>query len=322
MKSLPTLPRRTWLERSSLGLACALLATGGLTLLSWWLRVDEVLQPFGNAPAMRANTALSFALLGTVLLAIEFHRTRVLPLAFVPALLGSITLLQYALGRNLGVDELVASDHLFVASEFPGRPSPMLAICGLLSGLLLGWRMSARGAAARLFSEAVVGSMLTAAGFSTLLGYVASLPAVYHWGSNTATSPIAGLGVMVLGLAVLLLAWRDSLKQAGEPPAWSPLPFVGAGITLTVILAVGLHDRESAFIRGKTQTQVDALAYEIDVQLHQSNPQTMLHVGDLSRQRRLADMHRFRSAAEVFLGRKRTEIPHLPQGETHREILS
>src|SRR4051812_42499379 len=51
MRPLPTMPQRTWLERASLGLAGTLLSVGLLTIASWWLHLDEVLQPFrGQAP--------------------------------------------------------------------------------------------------------------------------------------------------------------------------------------------------------------------------------------------------------------------------------
>ena len=39
------------------------------------------------------------------------------------------------------------------------------------------------------------------------------------WGTATATSPFCAIGLALLGFALLILAWRDSLKADGGPPA-------------------------------------------------------------------------------------------------------
>ena len=60
------------------------------------------------------------------------------------------------------------------------------------------WRAINRASRLRLATEAVTGSIMAAAGLSTLLGYVAGLPAVYRWGTTTATGPMAALALLLL----------------------------------------------------------------------------------------------------------------------------
>ncbi len=271
MNSLPTLPHRTWLEYSSRVLAAALIVIGAVSLAGWWAHWDQVLQPFSEHHAsLRANPALAFLLLGVALLAIEFNFRRAALLALVPAIVGGLTALEQILRRDLKFDELLATDHLFVQTHTaaPGRMSAMLSVSLLLGGLAVAWRATNRLAPARLFAEAVAGSILASSGFSTLLGYLAALPAVYFWGTDTATGPVAGIALLLFGLALLLLAWRESMRTEGEPPAWSPMPAIVGCITLTVILSVGLRDRESTFIRGKTENALQTLASEINAQLN------------------------------------------------------
>ncbi len=273
MDSMPTLPRRSWSERASLVFAGAILILGLGSLLGWWLRFDEVLRPFPNLPAMKANLAVAFALLGGALFAVEFGHRAWCKLALLPAAIGAVTLLEHALAQPLGragfsIDEWLASDFLFDReTASPGRMSAMAAICVVLGGLALAWRATERGARARLFTEAVAGSLIASVGFSTLLGYAATLSAVYKWGTQTAVEPISAIALMLLGLAVLLLAWRDGVKAEGGPPSWSPMPAVIGCLTLTVILFVGLTERERLAVLDRTRIATDAYAQELKLKL-------------------------------------------------------
>ena len=263
MASLPTLPRRSWLERGSLTLALALTVTGVGTLAGWWLHLDELLQPVADRAVLKVNGALGFAVLGFVLMAIEFGRRRLAALALVPAAIGVLTLVEILFRRNFQLDELLARDHLLILTEQPGRMSAMVATCLVLAGIALTWRTFDRGAHARLFAEAVIGSVLAAAGVSTLLGYGVDMRAVYSWGTATATSPVAAVALLLLGLALILLAWRESVKETGGWPAWSPMPAVIGCLTLTVILSVGLRERERTYVQQKTQNAAESLAVAI-----------------------------------------------------------
>ncbi|MBI4622837.1 MAG: PAS domain S-box protein, partial [Verrucomicrobia bacterium] len=273
MNSLPTLPRRTWLERLSLSLAGTLIAGGALTLFGWWLRVDGLLRPFTAQTPMKITAALAFIVLGCVLLALEFRRRRLAWLAIVPLLLGAVTLVQGGFRIDLQIDEMFGQDHLPIGPEHPGRMAGMIAVCLILGGGVLVWRATERAARARLLAEAVAGSLLASAGFSTLLGYAAGLPIVYSWNTASATPPVAALALLCLGLALVLLAWRESMKTDGEAPAWSPMPAVIGCLTLTVVLWVGLRERERAFTLATTQTAMDRVALEIRDELDRESSQ-------------------------------------------------
>jgi PAS domain-containing protein len=263
MEPLPTLPRRSWLERASFTLSVIVTLIGAATLLGWWLRVDEVLQPFVAQPAMKPNEALGFLLLGASVLLLALAPRRFPLLALAPALIGAVTLLQRMLGRDLHIDELLARDHIMLLTAYPGRMSELVATGLVLSGLSLAWRATPRWPLARLFAEAVSGSILAAAGLSTLLGYVAHLPAVHNWGSATATPPVAAVCLLLFGSVLIMLAWRESTKIQKGPPAWAPVPAVIGCLTLTVILWVGLSDRENFILRQRTQSSMTQLALQL-----------------------------------------------------------
>ena len=273
MDSLPTLPRRSWLERMSLFFAGAITTIGMGTLVGWWLRVDELLQPFPSLPVTKANAAAAFLALGVALLLLEFGRRQWCQLAVLPAVISLVTLGEQILHRNFFIDELLAADHLLLETENPGRMSGMIAVCLVLGGLVLAWRGTGRGVQARLFAEAVAGSVIASAGFSTLLGYAAGLPPVYRWGTATATSPVSAIALMLFGSAMLLLAWRDSIKAEGGPPVWSPMPAVIGCLTLTVILWVGLRERERAFAGERTQTAMNSFAASLKLTLDEQTHQ-------------------------------------------------
>src|SRR5687768_15424515 len=127
MNPLSTLPRRSWLERLSLGLAIALIVLGAGTLAGWWLQMPELIQPFRGQAPLKINGAIGFAVLGIVLLALELGKRRVAWLGAGVALLALLTLAQDAFRQNFGLDELLGRDHVLVNTEHAGRISTMVA---------------------------------------------------------------------------------------------------------------------------------------------------------------------------------------------------
>src|SRR5579859_3938511 len=127
MDPLPILPRRSKSERASLILAGSITVIGIGTLLGWWLRVTELLQPWPTLAAAQANLALALTLLGIALLTLEFGRRQWCQIALGSAVIGAATFAEHLLHRNFFIDELIASDFLFPAkdAENAGRMSAM-----------------------------------------------------------------------------------------------------------------------------------------------------------------------------------------------------
>src|SRR6266540_1107529 len=94
MVSLPTLPRRSWLERSSHLIAATLVVIGSLTLVGWWLHLDSLVQPFSTGASIKANDALCVLLLGLAMLAVDRRWGTALWIAVAPVIIAGATLAQ------------------------------------------------------------------------------------------------------------------------------------------------------------------------------------------------------------------------------------
>jgi PAS domain S-box-containing protein len=268
MSSLPTLPQRSWLERLSLAIESTLLVCGVLTMAGWWLHINRVVQPPLLGPAtLKINAALGFAVCGGVLLALEFQKARAAVAALTTAVIGTTTLLESALGLDLHVDELLARDYLPANVGEGGRMAVLVAASLTCAGLALAWYAVPRWPRGRRLASAIIGSVIASAGFSTLVGYGAGLPGVYAWGSSIATSPLEAIALLLLGLAFISLAWRESTAAENEPPAWSPMPVIIGCLTLTVILWVGLGERESTYIGANTISAMDRFATSVQAEI-------------------------------------------------------
>jgi PAS domain S-box-containing protein len=272
MSNLPTMPRRSWLERISLALGCVLTTFGAITLAGWFMHIDAQVQLEPGSPPIVANTAFSVLVLGLVLLLIELGWTQAAWAAVLPAAIGLASLLEQIFGWDLHIDELLVRDNLQIEIAAPGRMGAIVGGSLLLVSLALVWRARQRESRPQIFAAAVAGSVVASVGFSTLLGYVTSLPVVIRWGTSTATSPLTGIALLLLGVAVLVLAWRESLRLVGGSPAWSPMPGVILSLTLTIILWIGLREREHVYLGTNTQIAINSLANSTDLEFRrQSN---------------------------------------------------
>jgi PAS domain S-box-containing protein len=140
---------RSGANRQELGISksagLCVLGIGLLSLLGWALN-RELLTSFGHAlPAMKVNSALAFAFAGACLLydwQSAGRRSIPVLLGALTASIGLATLIEYAFGVDLRIDEFLVSDrgsgHLP-----PGRPAITTALIFLFDGLslaLLYWR--------------------------------------------------------------------------------------------------------------------------------------------------------------------------------------
>jgi len=253
---IPT-PSSYWLKRLHLGLALMLVALGASVLVGWTFQLNELVQWGDDWLPIPFSAATGFVLFGLALLAISLGHKRIALLAIIPGILGFLSELQNWLPPSL----------LFENPFLQERLPTVLSLCFLVGGIalsLLGWRQAEYCCALGL---AFGGSAMLSVGSSTLLGYSLSLPAVYRWGTATSLPPGVALLLMILGSALLVVAWCE--HQSGQPgaPSWLPMPVIVACTTLTLILWIGLRERENVYLGTNTQIAMNGLASAIDSEL-------------------------------------------------------
>ncbi len=260
MKSPLVYSRRSLLERVSLTLAGLLVGIGSVTLLGWMFSIDELTLPIAGYAPMKANCALTFVLLGVILIAVDLGNPRAALAAVFPALISTMSLGQGVFGRELQVDQLLADAHLRLFTEHPGRMAVVIASCLALASLITAWRATRRGRRFRRVAEAISGSFIASVGLSTLVGYRTGLEIVTTWGSATPTPPVAAFALVILGSALVILAWRESVQDKNDAPAWAPIPAVIGCLTLSAVFFLGLRAREQAASTAATAVTADTFA--------------------------------------------------------------
>ncbi|MFY2763464.1 diguanylate cyclase [Arenimonas sp. MALMAid1274] len=199
------LARSSWVA----GLAAVVVALAALA--GWALDVEVLRTVLPGHAAMKANTAIGLMLAGLALAVLQ------LPAPWAPRLcvllscgvlaLGVTTLLQYATGRDLGIDTLLFADPQAVAQgRLPGRMSQISAI----GFLLLGWRgVRPRHSRERWLDQALALAVLAIALFA-LSAYG------YAMGMGSREAPFNPISVHTAVLLLLLaLGWLASQPEAG-----------------------------------------------------------------------------------------------------------
>lgn len=106
-------------------------------VVGWMFGVEAFRRVLPTLTSMVANTALLFVLLGVALLIAEDPARRLLRmgLATVVTTVAVLTLLEYALGIDVGIDELLVRDPESFPSKAPGRMAAATAVNFTLFGL-------------------------------------------------------------------------------------------------------------------------------------------------------------------------------------------
>ncbi|MFT3868392.1 MAG: ATP-binding protein [Nibricoccus sp.] len=260
----PQLPGPLLLRRLHLGLTTALIALASMSLAAGMLEFNEpILWGIFTSP-LSAGVAAGFLLFGFSLLGVELGWSRAGRLALVPAAIACYLQLQKHLPLQLASLTAAAP-----ASAVPNTAPThlVLAFCFALAGLSLSLLSHKKTSSRAPLALAFSGSLSTAVGGSTLLGYTLNLPAVYHWGTTDRLAPAAAILLILLGLLYLSLAWHRHRADRPGAPAWLPMPVVVMSTTLSLILWIGLREREAIYLGTRTQIAINTLATAINAEI-------------------------------------------------------
>jgi PAS domain S-box-containing protein len=260
------MPRRTWSERALLVLGAGLAVMGGLALAGWIFQFAVLVQPLGAQAPITVNGALSLFALGLALVGRELGWGRSVWLAVAPLVSNILVLLHGATDRTFNLDQLLGAGFL-AGGPTDAVPMSMVSASGLLLASLA-LLLSVLRLPLRLYSflQAVAASLIGSAGFIAIIGYAAGLPPAYTWGGTAEMSPVSAFGLCLLGGALLIMAWNRIRQSDGTAPAWAPMPIMVGCVTLTLVLWVGLREREAAYLGVRTQTSLEALAIQINAE--------------------------------------------------------
>ncbi len=219
------------------GLLCA---AGGLTVMAAWFARAATAFRFDGPRPIVFNGALAVAVTGIALIALARRWPNVVRAGAVfDAALGAVTLAEYALGRSLGIDQLIVKAYVSGPHDVPGRMYVDAAVCVTLAGvaLLVSGRSRSRG---RPTALAAAGSLIGAIAITAITGYVTGTPTEYTWAHADGMPPLTAAAMLILTLSLLSVAWRDTPPRHEGLPRWLPMP-AGAlvfGIADAVWLAI------------------------------------------------------------------------------------
>ncbi|MBV5260346.1 GGDEF domain-containing protein [Synechococcus moorigangaii CMS01] len=244
--------KRLFLTQALIWCCATLVCVLGFgVMLGWYLRLPGFVQLHTNFVPMQFNTALGFVVVGLAVFALGIRKKVAIALGIFVILLGSLTLSQYALGLNLGIDELLMRHYIVVATSHPGRMAPNTALCFILTGmaLLLLSRPEHKG---NLLGGSFLGAAVVGLGTVACLGYLSGIETAYGWGRLTQMALHTSSGFMVVGLMLILQARELSLQWHRKvSDCFFPVTLLWLGLTLTIALWQAFFS-EKLLVPGRT----------------------------------------------------------------------
>lgn len=202
----PSLVRRfeTWSKNAS----TLVMAVGMIVLIGWTLDIPTLKSIHPSLVSMKANSALAFLLIGISLRFSQQDQASQNKLriarwsADAVALIGLLTLGEYILGLDFGIDQLLFTESQnAVATSTPGRMSPVTALNFLLAGLalrLLDIEIQGKHRPAQYLALVMLIVALLA-----LLGYVYDIQSLYGFAAYTKMALHTVITFVVLSPGIL-----------------------------------------------------------------------------------------------------------------------
>ncbi len=232
--SNPALPRHVELAQGAAAAWCAL--SGSIVLaVGWGFGVNPLETVLAGAAYMRFNTAVGLLLLGAALWGNRRWRHFAAAAGGLAALMGVLTVIEYACGLNLHVDELIMPDHMRAPAGWPpGRMALTTAVCFSLLGSGLALSAARRGISAIQWLALPVATVSMAGLIGCLYGVV-DVPgngSVIHMAVDTALSFLA------VSIA-LLFSHPGAMRivMRGGPGGWTTRRLLPAAILIPPLLA-------------------------------------------------------------------------------------
>ena len=238
-------------------------ALGLLVLLGWYTHNVSLVQVLPAFVPMQYNTALGFLIGGLGLLVVSSRPGLAGTCGAAIGALGLLTLIQYILVIDLGIDQALMEHYITVETSHPGRMAPNTALCFLLTGAALlvmsrlGW-MKRHAVILALLSSAIV-----ALGVVAFMGYLGGIQEAYGWGRLTRMAVHTAAGCMVLGTGIFAVGWREDTGISATLRQWLAVPVAIGSVTCSLLVWQALLAQERAQIERNIESEVSNLGIQI-----------------------------------------------------------
>lgn len=205
----------------SRGLGIGVATVGAVVLVGWGLRIQPLREVYPGLATMKPDTAMGMMLIGIALAVLARPRRRPAWMIHAARAAGgavvvffALTLLEYAIGKDFGVNTLVLGALGRGEEALTGRggggtrwaplmaPAPATIIGLLLAALSLPLLDAAPRW--RIRPPEILGACAGMIGMVAVLGYVFGVQELYHFGLYFSTALHTAICLVALGLGVLL----------------------------------------------------------------------------------------------------------------------
>ena len=205
---------------------------GLVVICGWIFHSPALIQINPKFVPMQFNTALCFFLCSLATLFFSFNKkTASLTASILAFVLSSLTLLQYIINSNFGIDELFFDHYITVKSFYPGRMAPNTALCFMLYSVHFWFHCFRSIKQKYLCIPVTIVFALSAVAF---FGYVSDLQTSPVWGDLTEMAIHTSSGFIILSVGFLAYYWEN--KDHEDPvPEWTVSVTFIIGVTSTLI---------------------------------------------------------------------------------------
>jgi len=237
---------------------------GIAVIVGWYLHMPALVQIYGSMAPMQLNAALCFLLSGLAIGSACYDKYKpALALGIITFVTAYLTLTQYLLGVNLGIDEIFLEHYIFTDTSHPGRMSPLTSVVFCLAGTSIILVSLTTRPKSCTFICGLFGAIVLALGAMAVFGYITGLSGSEGWGRFTQMAMHTGSGAMFIGLGLMALAWRIEYASTGTTPRWLSVAATLSAATATVILWNSLSLREEREIVRTVSANAEIVRNEI-----------------------------------------------------------
>ena len=239
-------------------------AIGLWVLIGWTSHNIGLVRVLPVLRLMEFNTALAFLLCGLGLMATVLGWKRLpMPLGGMTGAIGLLTLVQYALGIDLGIDQFFIEDTMSPETPTPGRMAPYTAFSFLFVGSTLFLIGSPFGRTLNGSVPGILGSTIACLGMVALLGALTGVEADYVWAEVIQMERHTAVGFITIGFGIIGFAWRMGIMRGEKILDWSPVLVFICLEFIVLFLWQGLIIEESKVVKGKMESLAMAVRKEI-----------------------------------------------------------